>query len=110
MFGAVLPKLVPPPDERRLVPALKWIEAAVPQQNRAILESNGFEAADVVISGTAARTTRIGSPTGPARATARSDASTLVRWITRRGDWPSLGLDGQGDPATFALLQRIKVF
>ena len=80
------------------------------QQNRTTLESNGFEAADIVIRGTAARTIRIGSPTGPTSATARSDADTLVRWITQRGDWPTLGVDGEGDPATLALFQPIRVF
>jgi len=105
-----LPGPVPPSDELRLIPALDWIEAAVPQQNRAIVESAGFGAADVVVSGTAARTIRIGSPSGPAATTVRSDADTLVRWITQRGDWQSLGVHAEGDPATSAALQRLKVF
>jgi uncharacterized protein (TIGR03083 family) len=105
-----LPGPVPPSDELRLVPTLEWIEAAATQQNSAVLESKGFEAADIVISGTAARTIRIGRPTGLPLATARSDADTLVRWITQRGDWTSLGVDGEGDPATLAVLQQIKVF
>lgn len=105
-----LPGPVPPSDDLRLAPTLAWIEAAVPQQNRALLQSDGFDAADVVISGTAARTIRIGSPTGAASATARSDADTLVRWITQRGDWQSLGVEGEGDPTSLAVLQCIKVF
>jgi uncharacterized protein (TIGR03083 family) len=105
-----LPGPIPPSDTLRLTPALDWIEAAVAQQNHVLLESNGFEAADIMIWGTAARTIRLGGSTGPASATVRSDADTLVRWITQRGDWPSLGVDGEGDPATLALLQRLKVF
>jgi hypothetical protein len=100
----------PPSDELRLVPTLEWIEAAVPQQNRAVLESEGFEAADIVIYGIAGRTMRVGSTTGTAAASVRSDADTLVRWITQRGDWSSLGVEGEGDPATLAMLQRLKVF
>ena len=45
-----------------------------------------------------------------ASATARSDADTLVRWVTRRGDWQSLGVDADGDARTLAVLQRLKVF
>jgi hypothetical protein len=40
----------------------------------------------------------------------RSDADTLVRWITQRGDWKSLGVQAEGDPATLAALQGLKVF
>jgi uncharacterized protein (TIGR03083 family) len=101
---------VPPSDVLRLDPALNWIEAAVLQQNRAIVEADDFGAVDVVISGTAARTIRIGSPYGAASATARSDGDALVRWITQRGDWKSLDVEVDGDPATLALLQQIKVF
>jgi MDMPI C-terminal domain len=101
---------VPPSDELRLAPTLEWIEAAVPQQNRAVLESDEFKTADIVLSGIASRTIRIGHPTGPASATVRSDADALVRWITQRGDWQSLGVEAEGDPATLAVLRRIKVF
>ncbi len=112
LFGprGPLPGPVPASDELRLGPTLEWIEAAIPQQNRAILESDRFEAADVVISGTAARTIRIGNPTGPTSATAHSDADTLVRWITQRGDWQSLGVEAEGDPETLGVLHLIKVF
>jgi len=101
---------LPPSDDLRLAPTLEWIEAAVPQQNRALLESDGFGAADVVVAGTAGRTIRLGSGTAPVVATVRSDADTLVRWITQRGDWRSLAVEAEGDPATLQLLQRVKVF
>jgi uncharacterized protein (TIGR03083 family) len=101
---------VPPADELRLDPTLEWIEAAIPQQNRAVLESDRFDAADIVISGTAARTIRVGNPTGPASATTHSDADTLVRWITQRGDRQSLGVEAEGDSETLGVLQLIKVF
>ena len=105
-----LPGPVPVSDELRLGPTLEWIEAAIPQQNRTILESDRFGAADLVVSGTPARTIRIGNPTGPASATAYSDADALVRWITQRGDWPSLGVETEGDAAALGMLQLIKVF
>jgi hypothetical protein len=105
-----LPGPAPASDELRLGPALEWIEAAIPQQNRAILESDRFEAADVVVLGAAARTIRIGNPTAPASATVRSDADTLVRWITQRDDWQSLGVDAEGDSDALGELQLIKVF
>ena len=93
----------PASDELRLGPTLEWIEAAIPQQNRTILESDRFGAADLVVSGTPARTIRIGNPTGPASATAYSDADALVRWITQRGDWPSLGVETEGDAAALGI-------
>jgi uncharacterized protein (TIGR03083 family) len=112
LFGprGPLPGPVPPSDELRLDPTLEWIEAAVPQQNRAILASEDFVAADIVITGIAARRIRVGKPTGPAAATVRSDADTLVRWITQRGDWQSLDVHCEGEAGTLAVLQRLKVF
>jgi hypothetical protein len=99
---------VPPSDELRLVPVLDWIEAALPQQNLALLASAG--AADIVITGTAARTFRAGDPEGPPSAVVRSDAGTCVRWITQRASWEDLEVQAEGDLRTLAALQRVKVF
>jgi uncharacterized protein (TIGR03083 family) len=103
-----LPGPVPPSDELRLVPVLDWIEAALPQQNRTLL--GGAGAADIVITGTAARAFRIGDPAGPPSAVVRSDAGTCVRWITQRASWEDLEVQAEGDPCTLAALQRVKVF
>jgi uncharacterized protein (TIGR03083 family) len=105
-----LPGPLPASDDLRLVPTLEWIEAALPQQNRAALESGGFDGADIVISGTATRTIRIGNPSGPASATVRSDADAAVRWITQRAEWQSLDVHAEGDPTTLSVLRGLKVF
>jgi uncharacterized protein (TIGR03083 family) len=100
----------PPSDELRLGPALEWIEAALPQQNRTLLESVPSAAAEIVITGTAARTIRVGNPSGPPSATVRSGGDTCVRWITQRGSWEDLGVPAEGDARVLSVLRRLKVF
>jgi len=99
----------PPSDELRLAPALVWIEAALPQQNAAILEPVAGSA-DIVITGTAARTIRVGNPAGPASAAVRSSGDACVRWITQRGSWEDLGVHSEGDPRILSALRELKVF
>jgi uncharacterized protein (TIGR03083 family) len=99
----------PPSDELRLAPALVWIEAALPQQNAAILERVAGSA-DIVITGTAARTIRVGNPAGPASALVRSSGDACVRWITQRGSWEDLGVHAEGDPRILSALRELKVF
>jgi uncharacterized protein (TIGR03083 family) len=99
----------PPADEQRVLPTLEWIDVALPQQNRDLLE--GFDgAADIVITGTGARTIRVGRKGADPAAIVRSDAETCVRWITQRGRWADLGVESDGDAATLSLLQDLKVF
>jgi uncharacterized protein (TIGR03083 family) len=100
---------VPPSDELRLGPALVWIEAALPQQNAAILE-RVEGAADIVITGTAARTIRVGDPAGPAAALVRSGGDACVRWITQRATWEDLGVHAEGDPGVLSALRGLKIF
>ncbi len=99
----------PPSDELRLAPALAWIEAALPQQNAAILERVAGSA-DIVITGTAARTIRVGDPAGRASALVRSSGDACVRWITQRGGWEDLGVHAEGDPRILSALRELKVF
>jgi uncharacterized protein (TIGR03083 family) len=95
----------PPSDELRLVPALDWIEAALPQQNRSVV---GQCTLDIQVTGSGARQIKFG--TGQPVATIASDAPALVRWITQRGDWADLGVEVVGDEQALAVARTVKVF
>jgi hypothetical protein len=47
---------------------------------------------------------------GPAAGTICSDASALVRWITKRGSWADLGVQASGDEQALAVARTLKVF
>jgi uncharacterized protein (TIGR03083 family) len=98
----------PASDERRLGPALDWVQTALPQQNRQVLEGLAGSV-DIVVSGTAARTIRIGPP-GPASATVCSDADAFLCWVTQRGTWDELGVRASGDEALLQAIRCLKVF
>jgi uncharacterized protein (TIGR03083 family) len=98
----------PASDEQRLGPALDWVETALPQQNRRVLEHLAGSV-DVVVSGTAGRTIRLGSP-GPASTMVSSDADAFLRWVTQRGTWDELGVRTSGEAALLAGIRLIKVF
>jgi uncharacterized protein (TIGR03083 family) len=95
----------PPSDELRLRPALDWIAAALPQQNRAAAESGMFE---LQVTGTAARIIRFGS--GQAMATVTSGSEAFVRWVTQRGGWEELGVQAAGDEPALSAARKLKVF
>jgi uncharacterized protein (TIGR03083 family) len=95
----------PPSDELRVAPALDWIEAALPQQNRSAVGQCTLE---IQVTGTGARSIKFGS--GPAAATICSDAPALVRWITQRGSWADLGVQASGDAQALAVAETLKVF
>ena len=97
----------PPSDELRLVPALDWIEAALPQQNPGILAAL-TGAVEITVTGTAARTIQVGS--GEPVAEVSSGAPELVRWITQRGDWEQLGVKARGDGRQLGAVAQLKVF
>jgi uncharacterized protein (TIGR03083 family) len=107
LFGPRGPLSGPPPpsDQLRIVPALDWIEAALPQQNAAAMTAGSFE---LQVLGTGARTIRFG--TGQAKATISSDAQSFVRWVTQRGSWAELGVQADGDEAALAAASKLKVF
>jgi uncharacterized protein (TIGR03083 family) len=104
-----LPGPTPPSDELRLSAALTWIETALPQQNAALLD-HVAGAADIVITGTAGRTVRVGDPAGPSSALVRSGGDACVRWITQRASWEDLGVHTEGDPRVLSVLRQLKVF
>ncbi len=102
----------PPPasDELRLIPALDWIEAALPQQNPGVLAALEALAGGlrITVTGPAARTIQVG-PGEPA-AEISSGAPALVRWITQRGDWDDLAVQLRGDEGHLGQAARLKVF
>jgi uncharacterized protein (TIGR03083 family) len=98
----------PPADELRLVPVLDWIEAALPQQNEAAVAALAAPV-DITLTGTAARTVRVG-PDGPPAAWVRSDSDAFVRWITQRAAWADLGVTAEGDERLLGVIRDLKVF
>ena len=102
-----LPGPPPPSDELRLVPALDWIEAALPQQNAGVLAALSGPVL-ISVTGPGARTIQVGR--GEPVAEVSSDAPALVRWITQRGDWEQLGVKPCGDQRELALVAQLKVF
>jgi uncharacterized protein (TIGR03083 family) len=95
----------PPADELRLVPALDWVEAALPQQNPAAVEAGAYE---LQITGPAARIITFG--TGQSMATVSSDADSFVRWVTQRMSWEDLGVQATGDEPALSAARKLKVF
>jgi uncharacterized protein (TIGR03083 family) len=98
---------LPPSDELRLVPALDWIAAALPQQNAALVASLPGAVALAVI-GTGARTITVGA--GEVVATVESDALPFVRWVSQRGTWEELDVRTSGDQGALDIARRLKVF
>jgi uncharacterized protein (TIGR03083 family) len=97
----------PASDELRLAPTLDWIEAALPQQNSALLE--GLDnAVEVRLSGVDARTVKIGD--GALAAQIDCDAAAFVRWVTQRGSWEALGVEAHGDQAALDVVRKLNVF
>jgi uncharacterized protein (TIGR03083 family) len=97
----------PPSDEQRLVPALDWIEAALPQQNSEALASL-TNAIEIVLSGPGARTISLGSG-GPV-AQIFSDSASFVRWITQRATWAQAAVEATGADDHLAIARTLRVF
>ncbi len=97
----------PVADELRLSPAFYWIEAALPQQN---VEALGALSGviEIELSGPGARTVRLGS--GAPIAHLRSPGAAFVRWITQRGSWEELDVEGRGDEQALRLAASLRVF
>jgi hypothetical protein len=97
----------PASDELRLAPTLDWIEAALPQQNGALLA--GLEhAVEVRLSGVDTRTLKIGD--GGLAGQIDCDAAAFVRWVTQRGSWEALGVEAHGNPAALEVVRKLNVF
>jgi uncharacterized protein (TIGR03083 family) len=107
LFGPRGPLGGEPPasDEVRVSAALDWIQAALPQQNEALAAQCTL---DLQITGTGARVISFGS--GTAKATVSSAAPAFVRWITKRGAWPDLGVQAAGDEAALTAARQLRVF
>jgi uncharacterized protein (TIGR03083 family) len=107
LFGprGPLPGSPPPSDELRLVPALDWIEAALPQHNPDAVPAAALE---LRITGTGART--IGFGTGQPKAAITSDGPSFVLWATGRASLADVAAETDGDPAALSVAAAIKVF
>ena len=97
----------PPADELRLVPAIDWIQAALPQQNADLLASLGGTV-DVVLDGPGGGTIPLG--TGDRGAEIRSTAPSFIRWISQRATWEDEGVETSGDTGLLAIARELKVF
>lgn len=97
----------PPSDERRLVPTVTWIAAALPQQNAELLASL-TGSVEIVVRGPGSRTIRLGS--GDAAARISTDAPALARWSTQRATWEETGTEAAGDERHLAAARKLKVF
>jgi uncharacterized protein (TIGR03083 family) len=95
----------PPSDELRLVAALNWIQAALPQQNPAAADAGTYE---LQVTGLAARIITFG--TGQSMATVSSDAESFVRWVTQRASWEELRVQAAGDEPALSAARKLKVF
>lgn len=97
----------PPSDELRLVPALEWAQAALPQQNRHAVASLSA-AVEIELSGPGARAIRLG-PGEPA-SVLHSEAPLFLRWITQRCTWEEAGVVASGDERDLARARTLRVF
>jgi uncharacterized protein (TIGR03083 family) len=95
----------PPSDAERIASVLDWIEAALPQQNPAAAKACTLE---LEVTGAGVRSISFGS--GQPAATIRSDAPSLVRWVTQRASWADLGVQADGDAGALATARTLKVF
>lgn len=91
-----------------LDPALDWAQAALPQQNAGIL-AGLTGPVEVIISGPAARTIRLG-PAGEPVARIGSGAGEFLRWVTQRGTLEDAGAEVSGDDQQLALVRKLRIF
>ncbi len=97
----------PPSDERRLVPAVRWIATALPQQNAELLATL-TGSIEIEVRGPGSRTIYLGW--GEPVAWISSDAPALTRWITQRATWEDVGAEAAGDERHLAAARKLKVF
>ena len=96
----------PPSDELRLVPALDWVEAALPQQNGALLAGLAGSIT-ISVDGPGSRTIRLGQ--GRPAAQISSDGPALIRWVTQRSSWADLGVRVTGGEAQLSIARSLHV-
>jgi uncharacterized protein (TIGR03083 family) len=97
----------PPSDERRLVPAVRWIATALPQQNASLLASL-TGSVEIEVHGPWSRVILFGW--GEPAAWISSEAPALTRWITQRATWEETGAEVAGDQHHLAVARKLKVF
>jgi uncharacterized protein (TIGR03083 family) len=97
---------IPASDDPR--PVLDWVEAALPQQGQAVLDSLP-QSALIEVTGPAGRSLQVGPPGEPA-ATVRCDPLSLVKWCTQRADWESLSVEASGDPRVLGAIRHLHLF
>ncbi len=97
----------PPADDVRLIPALDWAQAALPQQSKTAIA--GLPGSiEFVITGPAARTITAGG--GEALGQVTLGAPDFLRSITARADWANADIEIAGATLTPAVLTSLKVF
>ena len=97
----------PPADELRLVPAIDWVQAALPQQNADLLASLGGTV-DLVLDGPGGGTIHLGA--GEPGAEVRSSTPSFIRWITQRATWEGEGVETSGDKGLLDIARELKAF
>ena len=110
LFAPRGPLAGPPPaaDGPRVGHAIDWVEAAIGQQNEALL-AGLTGGAEVLLTGKDSRTLRVG-PDGPPAASVRSDAEAFLRWVTQRATWEQAGVEAAGDQSVLAAVRQVRVF
>lgn len=109
LFAPRGPLTGPPPasDERRLVPTVNWIAAALPQQNVDLLAAL-TGSVEIEVRGPGSRTIHVGW--GEPAAWISSDAPAFARWITQRATWEETGTEAAGDERQLAVARKLRVF
>jgi uncharacterized protein (TIGR03083 family) len=102
------PLTAPLPASRDPRPVLDWVEAALSQQGKAVLDSLPRSAL-IAVTGPAGRIIRVGPPGEPA-ATVCCDTLSLVKWCTQRAHWETLPVEASGDPQALAAIRRLHLF
>ena len=104
--GGPVDRPAPPVTEDHLDATTEWILAGIPQMSPAA----AADPIDLVLTGPAGRTARIG-PDGDAVATVTSSIADLVLWSTHRQSWRDLDVTVSGDEAAaHRFLDAVHVF
>ncbi len=110
LFGprGPLADVPPPSDALRVVPVLRWIEAALPQQNGPILDS--FDRPVLVrVTGPAPWTFHLGPPGDPALDVSCGPLEFVLA-VTGRGTWRTAAPEGVDVVEAFGRLGQLHVF
>ena len=83
------------------------MEAALPQQNSAVL-AGLTGSITIIVAGRGGRTIRLGQ--GAPAAEISSDGPACIRWVTQRGSWADLGVRATGDAKQLSIARSLHVF